>query len=75
MSSTIQVTLSSGPGNENIGNNNSWVEVDVPGKNDMFAQLVYVTNPTDQIDPNSPTTTTNTLLSSILVALDGVLLI
>ena len=75
MSDTIQVTLSSGPGNENIGNRNSWVEVDVPGKNDMFAQLVYMTNPSEQIDPNSPTTTTNLLLSSILVALDGVLII
>ena len=75
MSDTIQVTLSSGPGNENIGNRNSWVEVDVPGKNDMFAQLVYMTNPSEQIDPNSPTTTTNLLLSSNLVELDGVLII
>ena len=69
MSDTITVTLSSGPANENIGNRNSWVEVDVPGKQDMFAQLVY------NVGADDSTSTTNRLLSSILMSLNGVLII
>jgi len=72
MSDTLKVTLSSVPPNENVGNKFSWVDVDAPGNDNLFAQLVYVTN---QNDPNSPTTTTNVLLSSILQSLDGVLLV
>ena len=65
MFETVTTILSSVPGNENIGNRYSWIDVDATGNNNLFAQLVY------DVNAQNKYSTTNILLSAILVQLGG----
>jgi len=65
MFETVTVTLSSIPSNENVGNKLSWVDVDATGNNNLYAQLVY------DVNAQNKYSTTNLLLSAILVTLGG----
>lgn len=75
MSDTLTVTLSNVPPNENVGNRYSWVDVDAPGNDNLFAQCVYVTNPKEIGVGGSSTvdfTSTNNLISASNILLDTI---